>query len=224
MAKPSGCSGGVADGGGLVAALVGGSAAGGCGRCRCDRFWACAGCFGVSTSGGGRCDRFRPVRCCKMAGVIAAMGNRLPPTATGPVPWLWRAGVAAFGTRAVLGGPEACPAESEVVAFGAVARSAGGCGARGGVRACGICGGGRLGVPRGGAGPAGGVGRCGGRDQDCEMGSAPSRLSQAAGSEALVSETAGSEAVDLASPVEWGVPGLEDARRLGEGFVALGAV
>lgn len=55
------------------------------------------------------------------------------------------------------------------------------------------------------------------------MGSAPSRASEAAGSGTLVSEAAGSGAVRLASPLEWGVPGLEDARRVGEGFVALGA-
>ena len=39
-----------------------------------------------------------------------------------------------------------------------------------------------------------------------------------------VSEAPGSEAAGTASSVLWGVPCLEDARRVGEGFVALGAV
>ncbi|MDE0578249.1 MAG: nucleotidyltransferase domain-containing protein [bacterium] len=55
------------------------------------------------------------------------------------------------------------------------------------------------------------------------MGSVPTRGLETAGSGTLVSEAAVTEAAELASPVEWGVPGLEDARRLGEGFVVLGA-
>lgn len=50
------------------------------------------------------------------------------------------------------------------------------------------------------------------------MGSASSQVSEAAGSRAL-----GSQVPGPASSLEWGVPGLDDARLVGEGFVALGA-